>query len=378
LTGLLNCAATLRCATKKLRERDLALSRAKPSGRARVAVETDSRASQTRLFPRDSGLELRRACWYSRVDITFWQFRMPEKLGARLRQRREQQKIALSTIAEQTKIKASLLEELERDDVSHWPTGIFRRAFIRAYALAIGLDPDGIVREFLERFPDPVEDLVSPDVASPGDDETGASVGPPTRFRYLVDSTLSRLGLGNGQKVRPADASSPVAARPPTVVVPTDPDLLAAANLCTQLGRLDKTSDVAPLLHEVVRILDAVGLVVWVWHADAAELRPALAQGYSEKVLSQLPPVRSDADNATAAAFRSAQACAVDGSSLTSGALVVPLITAAGCLGALAMELRHGGEHTGWVRALVMIFAAQLARVIEAERPVEASQRRLA
>ena len=76
---------------------------------------------------------------------------MLEKLGARLRQRREEQQIALSTIAEQTKIKLSLLEELERDDVSHWPTGIFRRAFIRAYALAIGLDPDVIVREFLER-----------------------------------------------------------------------------------------------------------------------------------------------------------------------------------------------------------------------------------
>jgi GAF domain-containing protein len=300
---------------------------------------------------------------------------MLEKLGARLRQRREQQQIALSTIAEQTKIKLSLLEELERDDVSHWPTGIFRRAFIRAYAIAIGLDPDVVVREFLERYPDPVEDFVPP-AALPPDDEMTTSAGPPTRFRYLVDSTLSRLGLNGAQKPR-ADGA-PAAARPPIAVVPTDPDLQASANLCSQLGRLDKTSDVAPLLHEVVRILDAVGLVVWVWHPDAAELRPALAQGYSERVLGQLPPVRPDADNATAAAFRSAQACVVDGSSLTSGALVVPLITAAGCLGALAMELRHGGEHTGWVRALVTIFAAQLARVIEAERPVEASQRRLA
>jgi hypothetical protein len=301
---------------------------------------------------------------------------MPEKLGARLRQRREQQQIALITIAEQTKIKLSLLEELERDDVSHWPTGIFRRAFIRAYALAIGLDPDVIVREFLERYPDPVEE--PPAVTSGVEDQAMAATGPPTRFRYLVDSTLSRLGLGNVPKGRLADFA-PVATRPPAAVVPTDPDLLATANLCTQLGRLDKTNDVAPLLHEVVRILDAVGLVVWIWHPDTAELRPALAQGYSERVLSQIAPVRPDADNATAAAFRSAQACAVDGSSLTSGALVVPLITAAGCLGALAMELRHGGEHIGWVRALVTIFAAQLARIVEAERPAdEASQRRLA
>ena len=62
---------------------------------------------------------------------------MPESLGARLRQRREREQIALTTIAEQTKIKLSLLEGLERDDVSHWPAGIFRRAFIRAYAHAI-------------------------------------------------------------------------------------------------------------------------------------------------------------------------------------------------------------------------------------------------
>jgi transcriptional regulator with XRE-family HTH domain len=304
---------------------------------------------------------------------------MPEKLGARLRQRREQQQIPLSTIAEQTKIKMSLLEELERDDVSHWPTGIFRRAFIRAYALAIGLDPDAIVREFLERYPDPVEDFVPPVVAAPREDQMTLSAGPPTRFRYLLDSTLSRLGLGNTPRAGASELGPTVVVRPAVAVVPTDPDLLAAANLCTQLGRLDKTSDVKPLLHELVRILDAVGLVVWVWHPDASELRPALAQGYSEKVLSQLPPVRPDADNATAAAFRSAQACAVDGSSLTSGALVVPLITAAGCLGALAMELRHGGEHTGWVRALVTIFAAQLARVVEAEGPAaESSQRRLA
>jgi GAF domain-containing protein len=308
---------------------------------------------------------------------------MPEKLGARLRQRREQQQIALSAIAEQTKIKLSLLEELERDEVSHWPTGIFRRAFIRAYAMAIGLDPDVIVREFLERYPDPVEDFGPSDAPGAADDQAAGAAGPPTRFRYLMDSTLSKLGFGGSSKVRSSDAASlhPDALITPSGLapfVPTDPDLQATANLCTQLGRLERVSDAAPLLPEVVRILDAVGVVVWLWHADAAELRPALAQGYSERVLAQLPPVTRDADNATAAAFRSAQACAVNGSSLASGALVVPLITAAGCLGALAMELRHGGEHTGWVRALVTIFAAQLARVIEADRPAEASQRRLA
>src|SRR5438067_1964888 len=33
--------------------------------------------------------------------------------------------------------------------------GMNRRAFIRAYASGIGLDPDDVLQEFLERFPDP-------------------------------------------------------------------------------------------------------------------------------------------------------------------------------------------------------------------------------
>jgi transcriptional regulator with XRE-family HTH domain len=80
---------------------------------------------------------------------------MTDSFGARLKREREQRQIALADIAAHTKIKASLFEELERDDASHWPTGIFRRSFIRSYAKALGLDADVVVREFLERFPDP-------------------------------------------------------------------------------------------------------------------------------------------------------------------------------------------------------------------------------
>ena len=57
-------------------------------------------------------------------------------------------------MAENSKISVSLFRDLERDDVSRWPSGIFRRSFIRAYAEAVGLDADETTREFLERFPD--------------------------------------------------------------------------------------------------------------------------------------------------------------------------------------------------------------------------------
>ena len=77
--------------------------------------------------------------------------------GARLRLERERRRITLASIAANTKIGLHLLEGLERGHVTRWPSGIFRRSFIRAYAEAVGLDPDEIAREFLARFPDPAD-----------------------------------------------------------------------------------------------------------------------------------------------------------------------------------------------------------------------------
>jgi transcriptional regulator with XRE-family HTH domain len=86
-----------------------------------------------------------------------------DSFGSRLRYERERRQIALKSIAERTKIGMTLLEGLERDDVSRWPSGIFRKSFVRSYAEAIGLDPETIVREFVERHPDPLEvDLAAP------------------------------------------------------------------------------------------------------------------------------------------------------------------------------------------------------------------------
>lgn len=80
-----------------------------------------------------------------------------ESFGRRLRRERERRQIAIASIAGNSKISSSLFEDLERDNVSRWPSGIFRRSFIRAYAEGIGLDPESTMREFLELFPDPNE-----------------------------------------------------------------------------------------------------------------------------------------------------------------------------------------------------------------------------
>jgi hypothetical protein len=300
---------------------------------------------------------------------------MDESFGTRLRLQRERQQIALPAIAEQTKIKLSLLEGLERDNVSHWPEGIFRRAFVRAYAQAIGLAPDVVVREFLQLYPDSVE--VTPTVDSPDSVDPSGRRRPPTRLRYLIASAIEAVP-GILQRVRrdaPVAADVPLAA-PPIAAQNAPPrpelDLSAAAQLCTSLGRVLDARDVGPLLEDAARILDAVGLVVWSWEPRARTLAPSLAHGYSAPVLAQLPRVRRDSDNAIASAFRSAEPRIVTGTGRATGAVVVPLMAPRGCVGVLALELQHGGEARESVRALAAILAAQLVGLVASPPLAEA------
>jgi transcriptional regulator with XRE-family HTH domain len=74
-------------------------------------------------------------------------------LGADLRRERERRGMALRSISENTKVSIALLEGLEADDISRWPGGIFRRAFVRAYAQSVGLDADDVMRRFEKQFP---------------------------------------------------------------------------------------------------------------------------------------------------------------------------------------------------------------------------------
>src|SRR5215831_4847660 len=132
---------------------------------------------------------------------------MPESFGARLRRQRERQRVTLAAIAEQTKIHLPLLEELEHDKVAHWPSGIFRRAFIRAYADAIGLQPDDVVREFLTLYPDPIE-VVSIGAALENAAKTNRR--PPTRFQYFVGAATDwTLDTWRNTFLKGAEAEEP-------------------------------------------------------------------------------------------------------------------------------------------------------------------------
>jgi transcriptional regulator with XRE-family HTH domain len=82
--------------------------------------------------------------------------------GTQLKQARENRGISLRQIATSTKISVVALEALERGDFSRLPGGIFSRAFVRSYALEVGLNPDDVVAQF----------LVELGAATPAEDDT--------------------------------------------------------------------------------------------------------------------------------------------------------------------------------------------------------------
>lgn len=72
--------------------------------------------------------------------------------GESLKRHREARGVPLRAVAEQTKIGSAFLVALERGDCSKWPGGIYSRAWIRAYASAIDLDPDEVGSRFNRCF----------------------------------------------------------------------------------------------------------------------------------------------------------------------------------------------------------------------------------
>ena len=76
-----------------------------------------------------------------------------ETFVTRLRRHRQRNGITLDEIAAETRVKRELLEALENNDLAEWPRGLYARAWIRAYASAVGLDPIDTVDEFCRLFP---------------------------------------------------------------------------------------------------------------------------------------------------------------------------------------------------------------------------------
>jgi len=76
-----------------------------------------------------------------------------EMFVTRLRRYRQRARVSIEEIAASIRVRPELIEALEQNDLSGWPRGLYSRAWIRAYALAVELDPVDTVEEFCRIFP---------------------------------------------------------------------------------------------------------------------------------------------------------------------------------------------------------------------------------
>ncbi len=206
----------------------------------------------------------------------------------------------------------------------------------------------------------------------------------PAMSRGRRDGALSdTLDGGVVSQPRRADASEPVLA---SLAVPevqatsaeTTPhaqapigqpyghitDFSGVASLCVDLARIVDTRSLPALLDRAAALLDASGIILWIADPDGRELNPIFAQGYPQQLVNRLGTIPRDAENATAAAFRTSLLQTVMADEISGGAIAAPLVTPGGCVGVMSAEVRHDSERQDATLAAATIVAAQLATLV--------------
>ena len=170
----------------------------------------------------------------------------------------------------------------------------------------------------------------------------------------------------SGAPAQPARVRSVVPAAAPSAPTPSAPavDLAGIAALCSDLTRVTDPRALPGALERAASLLNASGLVLWVADPDGRELAPVIAHGYPQNLVSRMGTIPRDAENATAAAFRTGLVQIVKADQISHGAIAAPLLSPAGPLGVIAAELLQDGERREATRAAVTIVAAQLSTLM--------------
>ena len=198
-----------------------------------------------------------------------------------------------------------------------------------------------------------------------------------SRVGVKAPLTMAQMIRDLPPAVKPASAATPApspavaAAAPPPPLAPSAPapvarstNLPAAAELCVDLSLVLDSSAMPALLDRMATLLDARGIVIWAVDSDGARLRPALSQGYEDRILKKLRPLQIDSDNVTSLAFRTLLAQTVNGATVSDpAAIAIPLMTGSGCVGVMSAELRQNRPHADIV-PMARIVGAQFSTLV--------------
>jgi hypothetical protein len=205
----------------------------------------------------------------------------------------------------------------------------------------------------------------------------GAAAAAPVPVDDISLALDAFDGLDHDEGWTTADTSptvpAAVEARPVEAPAPAVPalDLQAVATVCSDLARVVDTRALPALLERTAGVLDASGIVLWIADPDGRELTPIVTHGYPSNLVNRLGTIPRDAENVTAAAYRTSLLQTMKADPISNGAIAAPLVTPAGCVGVMAAEVRHHAENRDAVLAAASIVAAQLAALVgpPASRP---------
>jgi cytoskeleton protein RodZ len=109
-------------------------------------------------------------------------------IGSRLRVAREERGLTLRDVANVTKISTTALHAIEHNEFARLPGGVFRRAYVRAFAAEVGLNGDELAREYRAQFE--IEVPVGPLVL-----HTASPDRPPRFLRWLAVAASAGIVL---------------------------------------------------------------------------------------------------------------------------------------------------------------------------------------
>ena len=214
-----------------------------------------------------------------------------------------------------------------------------------------------------------------------------AAVGFLSLLLLIPIPSIDHLDVRPAPSVRPIEEESSARLIPnplppsasKTASFSVGPIMKSAADLVTEIGRARDLVDLERSIGRAADLIDASGVVVWIGNTTGGDLRAALAHGYTPQMIARMPAVPRTADNAAAAAYRTGTLQIVlSRPGGTGGAIVAPILTADGCVGALSAEIKNGGEASETVQGLATILAAQLANVVSAPAETTAAETKTA
>jgi cytoskeleton protein RodZ len=93
---------------------------------------------------------------------------LTETVGEALRQAREARGISLAEAEEATKVRQKFLEALEQDDFGRLPGEVYRRGFLKSYAIFLGLDPEPLLARYrAQQAPAAPPEAAAPAISAP-------------------------------------------------------------------------------------------------------------------------------------------------------------------------------------------------------------------